>query len=333
MQASAGSYLYTGQSDLDFGPVEPVASETSPAGEPDDLPFDWADPDRFADEIETALWYDVDCDPYSRGGLDVDFSDDDLDRSDLPPAPVEFYLGTHRPHWAHPGKREAKPAGPLFVSARQLRCRRRSEYPVFDVPVSVDSGGFTELGQHGRWTIEPEQYAAEIVALAESSGIRWAAIQDWMCEPAMLAKTGLTVAEHQARSVASFLRLRALAPSIRWLPVLQGQTVADYLAHVELYKAAGVELRSLALVGVGSVCRRQSSGEIVELLAALAGLGLRLHGFGVKSRGLALAGEFLASADSLAWSLAARREGNDPNSLSVAEAWRAKILNQLPSRK
>jgi hypothetical protein len=318
MQASAGSNLYTAQLDLAVGsPIEPSADVELDDCDDSEPGFDWADPDRFAEEIETALWYDVDCDPYVRG-----------DRPDAPAA-TEFYLGTHRPHWAHPGRRESKPAGPLFVSARQLRCRRRSTYPVFDVPVAVDSGGFTELGQHGRWTIEPEQYAGEISALAASSGIRWAAIQDWMCETVMLAKTGRTVAEHQALTVESFLRLRALAPEVRWLPVLQGQTVADYLAHVALYEAAGVHLRSMALVGVGSVCRRQSTVEIVELLAALAGLGLRLHGFGVKSRGLALAGAHLASADSLAWSLAARREGNDPNSIGVAEAWRSKILNQI----
>ena len=45
---------------------------------------------------------------------------------------------------------------------------------------------------------------------------------DWMCEPAMLARTGLTVAEHQAGTVANYLELRAAAPELPFIPVLQG---------------------------------------------------------------------------------------------------------------
>lgn len=42
-------------------------------------------------------------------------------------------------------------------------------------------------------------------------------------------------------------------------------------------------------------------------LATLASEGLRLHGLGFKLKGLASAVQYLASADSLAWSYAARR--------------------------
>jgi hypothetical protein len=48
-------------------------------------------------------------------------------------------------------------------------------------------------------------------------------------EPVMLAKTGLTVAEHQRRTVANYLQLRALAPEVAFIPVLQGWTTGDYL--------------------------------------------------------------------------------------------------------
>jgi hypothetical protein len=42
----------------------------------------------------------------------------------------------------------------------------------------------------------------------------WAAPQDWMCEPFILAKTGLSVREYR-RTVASYLRLTELAPDLR----------------------------------------------------------------------------------------------------------------------
>jgi len=58
---------------------------------------------------------------------------------------------------------------------------------------------------------------------------------------------------------------------------------------------------------VAAVCRRQATGEIEVIFDALASLGLRLHGFGVKTGGLARYADCLASADSLAWSFEARR--------------------------
>ena len=84
--------------------------------------------------------------------------------------------------------------------------------------------------------------------------------------------------------------------------MVQGWHLADYLACVELYRAAGVDLTGVPLIGLGSLCRRQSTGQIAVIVTALACLGLRLHGFGIKTTGLHLYGHLLASADSMAWS-------------------------------
>jgi hypothetical protein len=169
----------------------------------------------------------------------------------------------------------------------------------------------------------------------------FAAPQDWMCEPAILARTGLSVLEHQERTVASYLELRALAPHLPFIPVVQGWHLADYLACVDLYRAAGVDLARLPLTGLGSVCRRQSTGQIAVIVATLACLGLRLHGFGIKTTGLHLYGHLLASADSMAWSYAARRapalpgctgHRNCANCLTYATRWRDRILAATASR-
>jgi hypothetical protein len=180
--------------------------------------------------------------------------------------------------------------------------------PRAHAPWALDSGGFTELSLLGRWSVPPAQYAAEACRFQQEIGqMQWAAIQDWMCEPPILKKTGLTVEEHQRRTIESFLTLRSLAPEVPWLPVLQGWEEADYRRHVAMYARAGVDLSSLPLVGLGSVCRRQHTGAVARLIHVLASeFGLRLHGFGVKTTGLLRAGDALASADSMAWSLAAR---------------------------
>jgi hypothetical protein len=246
-----------------------------------------------------------------------------------------FYLGTHQPHWLWTAQ------FPLFVSHRQL-ARRRGPLSPAASRWALDSGGFTELSLHGRWVTPAGAYAEAADRYSRQLGrLDFAAPQDWMCEPAIVARTGLTVREHQERTVASYLELRALAPHLPVIPVVQGWHLADYLACVDLYRAAGVDLTRLPLTGLGSVCRRQSTGQIAVIVTTLASLGLRLHGFGIKTTGLHLYGHLLASADSMAWSYAARRapalpgctgHRNCANCLTYATRWRDRILTETASR-
>jgi hypothetical protein len=94
-----------------------------------------------------------------------------------------------------------------------------------------------------------------------------------MCEPYIVAKTGLSVFEHQRRTVANYLLLKELAPDLPFIPVLKGWSLSGYLACVLMYDAAGVDLAKERLVGVGSVCRRQATYEIGLIMEKLVGLG------------------------------------------------------------
>jgi hypothetical protein len=249
---------------------------------------------------------------------------------------VKFYLGTHMPNWL------ATSDVPLFVSRRRLAGRRR--LPRAGVSWALDSGGFTELQMHGRWTVSAEQYAAEVVRFQHEIGnMDWAAPQDWMCEPHMLRKTGLTVEEHQRRTVDNLLELSRIAPDVPWAPVLQGWAIDDYLRHVAMYEAAGVDLRAEKVVGVGSVCRRQATKEAVRIFRTLHALGLQLHGFGVKTSGVAELAVYLASADSLAWSFNARKrpplgecDGKHvscANCIKWAMAWRSRVIGKASAKR
>lgn len=256
--------------------------------------------------------------------------------------PCEFLLGTHMIAWAWNGLAQ----GPLFISQRRLQ-GRKSRFPRATVPVYIDSGGFTELSTFGRWTVPAQDYVDLVRRVSDEMGtVRWAAIQDWMCEDKIRSKTGLTTDEHQRRTVASYHELVGLAPEVRWLPVLQGQTLEDYERHLEMWSESGVHLPSHRLVGVGSVCRRNDTDEIGEVLAGLSGRGLRLHGFGVKADGLRKHGLWLRSADSMAWSFRGRmksgssytpegqgtlvdagpRASSLANSQAWAETWRTRMI-------
>ncbi|MBG0568085.1 hypothetical protein I4J89_42310 [Actinoplanes sp. NEAU-A11] len=229
---------------------------------------------------------------------------------------------------------------PLFVSDRRLR--RYRQLPRAAAPWALDSGGFTELSQYGTWDTGPTPavYATRVRRYRDEIGhLAWAAPQDWMCEPPVLAKTGLSVAEHQTRTVDNYQQLRDLAPGLPWVPVVQGWIPGDYLACADRYHRAGIDLTGLPLVGVGSVCRRQSTALVGEILTVLHRAGItRLHGFGFKTLGLARHGHLLASADSMAWSAQARRQPalpgctghrNCANCLRYALAWRTRVLTAI----
>jgi len=227
---------------------------------------------------------------------------------------------------------------PLFVSRRRL-CDRRS-LPNASARWALDSGGVSELSMFGQWTTPAAQYAGEVRRFASEIGrMDWAAVQDWMCEPFILQKTGLTVQEHQRRTIDSYKRLSDLAPEIPWTPVLQGFRLDEYLEHVEMYARAGIDLAALPVVGVGSICRRQHTSEAELILNRLFDGGLKLHGFGFKLLGLKRVANVLHSADSMAWSYAARHEkpmtghthANCANCQPYALRWQRRLLSQVDS--
>ncbi|WP_030382331.1 MULTISPECIES: DUF7221 family queuine tRNA-ribosyltransferase-like protein [unclassified Streptomyces] len=254
---------------------------------------------------------------------------------------MRFYLTTHKRHWIR------LTDVPLFLKSEHFAAAAKL-YPARG-PYAVDSGGFSELQRHGQWTRSPRQYIADLRRIWECVGpYDWAAPQDWMCEdliihggtagPLTFVGTHLSVAEHQRRTVANFLELRSLAPDLRIAPVLQGRTVPEYEQCVELYERAGVDLRAEPTVGLGSVCRLQSTRQGAAIVTAMAAHGLKLHGFGFKILGLQRVGHLLASADSAAWSSHARYRPplpghphkNCANCLDYALHWRTRLLATLP---
>jgi len=160
---------------------------------------------------------------------------------------------------------------------------------------------------YGEWRTTPRQYIAKIQRYVNEIGsLDWAAPQDWMCEPFVLAKTGKTIKEHQQLTIRNYLELKTLSPQLPVIPALQGWQPDDYLHHRDMYDTAGIDLTDVPLVGMGTFCRRANLTPVHNLVHRLHQDGINMHGFGVKQDGLPVMGPDLASADSLAWSLAAR---------------------------
>ncbi len=191
---------------------------------------------------------------------------------------------------------------PLFVS--DARLIRLKTLPQSITDWCLDSGGFTAITQRGGYSGTDRQYADRVLRYQQEIGrMKWATTRDYMCEPIALNKTGLTVEQHIQKTVESYLSLSSLEPGVKWLPVIQGFTLSEYSSCVDLYEKHGVDL---SLCGLGSVCRRQATTEIHDILKMLSSRGIKPHGFGVKTLGLEMYQRLLQSSDSMAWSLAAR---------------------------
>ena len=145
----------------------------------------------------------------------------------------------------------------------------------------------------------------------------------------MLERTGGRVADHQRWTLERYDKSFAVLGD-RLMPVLQGYEPREYVEHLLLY---GDRLSFGMWVGVGSVCKR--NGHPSSVLAVLRAIreerpDLNLHGFGLKRIALQLAGvrDLLYSADSMAWSFAARYEGRDGNSVKEAQRYARMVEEQ-----
>lgn len=240
--------------------------------------------------------------------------------------PIEkFYLGM-------PRVGEAWLFDRTFISANRLQDLALSSTFIGCKSWVMDSGAFTEIFAHGRYRTSVAEYAELIRRFSRNTGLEAAVSQDWMCEDVILAKTGLTIADHQRLTIERYDELLTYdVGGVYIMPVIQGFAPEEYADHVRQY---GDRLGPGAWVGVGSVCKRQGSPKkvVAVLKAILAVRGdLKLHGFGVKLTSLRdpEVCALLHSADSMAWSFAARKRNGDGNSLWVARQWEAEVLEAI----
>lgn len=199
------------------------------------------------------------------------------------------------------------------------------------VPCALDSAGFSAMVQWGGypWTVEQH------VDFVRTNGGQWRlpipwqwwAAMDYCCEQAIAADRPQV--ERRMR-----LTIESAAETLEWvehwhaegdvelsypLLTLQGRTPADYLWSARELKRTwahrdGQELPSL--LGVGSVCTRPLHGAegllpILDALHAELPAHVQLHLFGVKGAALGIIGRWgsrVASIDSMAWDMAARRD-------------------------
>ncbi len=114
---------------------------------------------------------------------------------------MEFFVGLHQPSDAR-----HFPSQSVCISVNRL-AGRRSDFAV--ERWMLDCAGFTTIATHGGYPEPVSQYAAQIQRWASVGKLAWAVSQDYMCEPGMLRRTGLTIADHQRLTIERYDALLA----------------------------------------------------------------------------------------------------------------------------
>ena len=234
---------------------------------------------------------------------------------------MRFFVGLHQPHVA--GNFDA-----AFISVNTIR-NRKSFFPANDW--IMDSGAFSTILKHGHYPDSPAVYAQTIRRFRDCGNLLAAVAQDYMCEADMLKRTGLTIPDHQRLTIERYDALLSEDTGVYIMPVLQGYASREYVDHIRQY---GDRLKPGMWVGVGSVCKRNSNPMAIwKVLDAIKAErpDLRLHGFGVKKTSLevTLIRDMLYTADSMAWSFAARKEGRNANDWREAKAFVQDIADRI----
>ncbi len=199
-----------------------------------------------------------------------------------------------------------------MFSLRRLK-ERKSPAPFVDRDWVMDSGAFSEISINGKYTYTPEEYLRYVELHQPTLFFN----MDYMCEPFVLEKTGLTVREHQQRTIDNQIRIMDLLDKYdirgEFAGVVQGWTVDDYLYCIDQLKAHGLVTPTM---GVGSVCRRNSKNDIIKVLEAvkIELPKIELHAFGCKTDILKDPSvyNYIDRCDSMAWSYDGRRVEQKP---------------------
>ena len=168
--------------------------------------------------------------------------------------------------------------------------------------LTIDSGGFTAAKRWGCYPWTREQYVEFIRQEIRDIPLTFCASMDYACEREVNRETFATNRERIRQTIENEMQLRALAPDLPWLGVLQGNTLDERLFDVRCRRRLGL---IFPLMGIGSICGRRASEAATVIRSYRRWLpGVRYHAFGLDCRTLDGRDDVAAAVqswDSYAW--------------------------------
>lgn len=205
----------------------------------------------------------------------------------------------------------------VATSAWDDRRKRLRQTQPIKQKLFLDSGGFVAAQRWGDFPFSEDEYASWL----EIMNPTWCATMDYCLEPELERQDKTRFLYN---TVEKAERLITGRPHLPWVPVIQGYEIEDYLHCVELYRETGL-LRPY--MGVGSLCRRESSVDPIVLALGRALPETRFHLFGIKLNNLGspIVRRFAASSDSGAWSWGDTGKGRFWDHSNIPRTWQGSI--------
>lgn len=182
--------------------------------------------------------------------------------------------------------------------------------------IHLDSAGFHAQAAWGGYPWTPEAYVHGLCA-----AYPWTRFSSMdLCVEEEVARDRIEVRERVAKTVALNHACQRLSADLgiqdRLMPVIQGSLPEDYL---RCYDSLSAMIGEERVIGVGSMCRRRTTGDdgilaVVEALHRELPRGVTLHLFGLKSDAAEAVADLdgrVASIDSQAYGVTARKEAGE----------------------
>lgn len=151
--------------------------------------------------------------------------------------------------------------------------------------IAIDSGGFTAAQKWGKYPWTPQQYTDFIRETARDVTLDFCAVMDYACEREVNRITYHTNRQRIKATIRNETALKALAPDLPWLPVLQGNTIEERSIDINL--RAKIGLLPTTFAGIGSICGRTPSQAQQAIRFYTQHLpGVKFHPFGIHIQAL-----------------------------------------------
>jgi hypothetical protein len=206
----------------------------------------------------------------------------------------------------------------LVASSRQFWDEDRQRFKIHRPPsdhiesICIDSGGFTAAKRWGRYPWTPAQYADWIAEESRDVQLDFCATMDYACEKTVNRSILTTNKERIEESIQNELACRQVAPDLPWLPVLQGDNLAEREFDLSLRRRLGLIPATFA--GLGSICGRGVVGarQVIKFYRHQLP-GVKYHAFGLHVQALDDDEVFMAvrSWDSYSWNWGKGQKGVD----------------------
>lgn len=167
-----------------------------------------------------------------------------------------------------------------------------SRYAKCDPSLFIDNGAYSLFSNGKDYDTSAREYLEYVKEaeekLSDDVDVRFT-LRDVTCDDESLEETGQTVKEHQRRSVELHKEcldaMDELGVEAEPYTVLQGQTVDEYLEHMDMHSEAGTLQMN---VGIGSraFCDVEETENVVTAVDSRLSRYTTLHGYGITPRAL-----------------------------------------------